>query len=57
MGVVPGVVVYYGGSIAHASELVAKVPPRQYLAIRRSVLAQPPVALSVLIDDNSVTVF
>lgn len=51
VGVVPGVVVNESGAVGHAANLVAIVPPRHDLGVFRSVLTQPLVGLTVVIDD------
>jgi hypothetical protein len=53
MGVVPGVVVYNDCPVAHPGDLVAIVPPTQYLGVFGGVLLQPVVGLSEVVHDES----
>ena len=51
--IVPGVVVNKHSSVAHASDLVSVVPPRENLSILGSVHLQPVVSFSEIINDDS----
>lgn len=51
VGVVPRVVVNQGRAVRHTTDLVAVIPPGHDLGVVLSVLAEPVVRLTVIIDD------
>ncbi|KAH3668312.1 hypothetical protein OGAPHI_002066 [Ogataea philodendri] len=52
VSVVPGVVINKRGSVSHATNLVAVVPPGHHLGVFRSVHPQPVVGFSVVINQH-----
>lgn len=54
--VVPGVVVDKRGTVGHATNLVAIIPPRHDLGIILGVLAQPLIRLTIIVNDVLATI-
>ena len=54
--VVPGVAVRNRRPIADAINLIAIIPPGHHPRICRSALLEPPVRLSIVIEDNLLTI-
>ena len=44
------------GAVAHTCDLVAVVPPGHHPGVLGGVVAQPPVALAVVVDDDDLAV-
>ena len=55
MRVIPRVVVHNGCSICHTSYLVTVIPPRHYSGTVFSVLVQPAVCFSKIVQDITRT--
>mmetsp|Transcript_130841 Transcript_130841/g.378544 ORF Transcript_130841/g.378544 Transcript_130841/m.378544 type:complete len:295 (-) Transcript_130841:181-1065(-) len=53
--VVPGVAVRDGRAVRDAVDLIAVVPPRHHPRVLGRVVPQPPVGLSVVVNDNCVS--
>ena len=51
MRIVPSVVVYQCGSIGHASNLVAIIPPRHDSGVVSSVLPEPVIGFTEIVQD------
>ena len=56
MGIVPGVVINKGRAVSHTTNLVAVIPPGHDLGVLGSVLPEPVVRLTIVIDDVLATV-
>jgi len=56
MCIVPCIIVDQDSSIRHSSDLVTIIPPRHDLGILGSVLFNPVVSLTIVIDDISGTI-
>jgi len=54
--VVPRVVIHQRRTVGHASNLVAVIPPTHDLGRGRSVLPQPVIGLTVIVNDVLRTV-
>lgn len=56
MGIVPSVVIYDYGSVRHTGDLITVIPPTHDLGISRSILLDPVIGLSKIIDNIPLSV-
>lgn len=56
VGLVPSVVVDDCGSVGHAGDLIAVVPPAEHFGVLFGVLTEPVVGLPVIVDDVAAAV-